>query len=452
MSSDSRALISGARPIHASSGAVYGFETGRRRIVFLVFVVYTLLILEGALRKWVFPEYQQALFFIRDPFVLLIYLYATVYAIRPRGWAFQSGIVLAVCALILIPIQLIFTDAPLLVLLYGWRNYFFYVPLAFVIGETFQSEDLDRMARFTLLLAVPIAVLVYIQFLSLPEAFINKAVTDDALVFVVVEDVVRTTGTFSFTAGQSLFVGSIFAMMLSCWTARPEARPVGGAILIVVSVAVIANLALSGSRTAFIVCALVVLMTPVVAMRMEGWKALRALLWPSVVVSVGIVIFVYLFDASFDAINERRISADEEQDLVQRALDGFYAFTDDLLDVPILGHGIGLGTNAGAVIAIGASEFRLGEHENSRIIQECGAIFGSAYIFYRLALFLHLAIGALKATRRTQNPLPIYLIGFIGIYILQGQMTFQGTTNGYGWLFIGFCLAANGMQNKTSHP
>ena len=39
-------------------------------------MIYWLLIFEGALRKWVFPEYQQIIFFLRDPIVLLAYIIA----------------------------------------------------------------------------------------------------------------------------------------------------------------------------------------------------------------------------------------------------------------------------------------------------------------------------------------------------------------------------------------
>ena len=64
------------------------------------------------------------------------------------------------------------------------------------------------------------AVLVYYQFGSAPDSFINKNVVDDTFVFRVVGDIVRTTGTFSFTAGYSLFVVSVVAIVAASWTVR----------------------------------------------------------------------------------------------------------------------------------------------------------------------------------------------------------------------------------------
>ena len=42
-------------------------ELKRRRLIFLISTAYWLLIFEGVLRKWVAPEFQRALFFLRDP-------------------------------------------------------------------------------------------------------------------------------------------------------------------------------------------------------------------------------------------------------------------------------------------------------------------------------------------------------------------------------------------------
>jgi hypothetical protein len=45
----------------------------RRLAIRLIFLAYGLFLIEGALRKWAFPEFQQALFLLRDPIVFLIY-------------------------------------------------------------------------------------------------------------------------------------------------------------------------------------------------------------------------------------------------------------------------------------------------------------------------------------------------------------------------------------------
>ena len=58
-------------------------ERARKWIVTLIFIVYWLLIFEGALRKWALPEAHSILFFIRDPFVLAAY----VLTVKYKLWA-----------------------------------------------------------------------------------------------------------------------------------------------------------------------------------------------------------------------------------------------------------------------------------------------------------------------------------------------------------------------------
>jgi hypothetical protein len=57
-------------------------------------------------------------------------------------------------------------------------------------------------------------------------------------------------------------------------------------------------------------------------------------------------------------------------------------------------------------------------------------------------LTVWLAKEALAATRRSGHPLPWLLFAFVGVIMVNGQITANGTDNGYGWLFTGFCLAA----------
>jgi hypothetical protein len=47
------------------------YEADRRRLCNVIVLIYYLLILEGALRKWIAPGYQKELFFVRDPFYFL---------------------------------------------------------------------------------------------------------------------------------------------------------------------------------------------------------------------------------------------------------------------------------------------------------------------------------------------------------------------------------------------
>jgi len=59
-----------------------------------------------------------------------------------------------------------------------------------------------------------------------------------------------------------------------------------------------------------------------------------------------------------------------------------------------------------------------------------------------------LGMGAIRATSRSSNPLPLALFAVMGPVILIWYICHIGTINGYGWIFAGFCLAANKLGTR----
>jgi len=173
-------------------------EALRKNIVRLCFVIYWLLIFEGALRKWAFPSLASVLFFIRDPFLLLVYLMA-LRGPLPKGWRVLSfGCLVAALYCYLAGVQVLLGYSTLSVAAYGLHNYFLYFPLAWMIYTYFNAKDVQRLLRQTLFVAVPIAVLVAVQFVSSPDAVINKGTSQAGEgVFIVVEGIVRPYGTLT---------------------------------------------------------------------------------------------------------------------------------------------------------------------------------------------------------------------------------------------------------------
>src|SRR6266446_7405819 len=188
-------------------------ERRRRWMAGLILSIYVLLIFEGVLRKWVFPEWGRWLFFVRDPLVIMVYVLALGHRMTPRKSVFlMTGLLLAGLSVPLIALQYSFAPSGFSWLLaaYGWRNYFLYLPLAFFVARYFELADVERLIRWTLWVSVPIAVLVYLQFLAPASAPVNQGLgTRDDLLYRnggVAFDVVRTYGTFTSSPGQNAFI------------------------------------------------------------------------------------------------------------------------------------------------------------------------------------------------------------------------------------------------------
>ena len=440
-----------------SNGLSSSRERARRRFVLTVFAVYLLVIFEGSLRKYVAPQLGQYIFFIRDPFVIYALALAAANGLWPRNHAFLNlSLMMGAFGLLLFAVQCVIfgLDATRLILgAYGWRAYFLYVPLAFLIGVNFSAEDLKRFGRLTLFLAIPIAVLVFVQFFSSPNAPINVGVAEDkSLQFEsvgVTVDRIRTTGPFTSTQGQAQFTTLAFVfVMAAVLTSR---RTVSVPLLAASGAATLTCLALSNSRGTMLACGLVLLFAAGLALNGRGaaLKA-KALLIPGALLGIALLLYPIIFPEGYESFTSRWSSAAAAESnltggVFGRAVLGLLIFTRILDDVPPLGFGLGYGGNASLILGAvvdGVKPGLLAEADFSRQIVDLGPLFGVGYIAFRLVLLAWLARHVLIATRFGANALPMLLFAYAGNQILAGQITGHGSINGFAWIATGLCIAA----------
>ena len=442
-------------------------EGHRRLIVRLIFTIYLLLIFEGALRKWVAPQLGKPLFFIRDPFVLAIYILVFSKRIRFRRGFLEIGCLFGALGLILIVGQHILATReeellPPVLSAYGWRNYFFYLPLAFIVGRYLDSRDLGRLTQMTSLIALAMSGMVIIQFSSGPNASINKGSSDNAneVYFnqTLPEGHVRASGTFTSNTGLTSFAASAVAFALSLWLTSRRSRSLSFYLLLLCATGgAVTCLAFSGSRGAFVWAALIAVMAVAGLSLSSERLGLRAGILISVLVASGAAVVPVLFPDTIRVFAQRWSEGDilEQQSygsngILGRMVYELFDFHLLLSDTPPQGYGLGsagnaawqLGTRAEVVTFYDPAQIGAAESDWGRHILELGPIFGCLFILYRVAFTIWLAKEALAATRRSGNPLPWLLFAFVSIIMLNGQITANGTENGYGWLFTGFCLAA----------
>jgi hypothetical protein len=433
-------------------------ERARRKLVVLITLIYLLLIFEGALRKWVLPSMGQALFFVRDPFVLLTYWLAFRHGFFPRGNAFLvTGVVFGFLAVLLSAAQILTAagkmDGLLLLAGYGWRNYFLYIPLAFVIGNVLQRPDLERIVKLTLILAVPTAILVFLQFISPLDAPINVGFGGKGMQFIgntLNQHHTRTMGFFTSDVGQKGFIVSAFAMALALWLAQAKRRFMKYWMLLPATAAVLSCLAVSGSRGSMVHCGIVMIAAMLCAVLVRsGGVSARAVVWPAVIGVAAVTLYPVLFPEGYTAFMGRWNAAAIEETrnsglgIIGRALYGFVDFFTLFGDVPILGYGLGLAGNASITLGIEIPGFTgWAETDWARHMVDLGPFVGILFIVYRIAFTVWLGLHCLRGARRTGEPLPILLFAFVGIDLLYGQIAGHGSVNGYTWLFTGFCLAA----------
>src|SRR5712691_1504511 len=179
-------------------------EKARTRVRQLLWVFFWLLLLEGALRKWIVPRWSDPLLVVRDPVVILIYLYAIRGRVFPRnGWTVVL-LVLGFISLATTFIQLWPYAPPAKVFLvggFGFRSNFFQLPLIFIMASVLRPADVKKIGWWTLVLLLPMSLLMVAQFRAAPDAFVNRTAGGGSEIMMSALGKVRTSGTFTFVIG-----------------------------------------------------------------------------------------------------------------------------------------------------------------------------------------------------------------------------------------------------------
>lgn len=417
-------------------------EDTRRKIVVIVLVILWMVVLEGAVRKWFAPGLSKPLLFIKDPLVLVVYYLALQNGLIPRDSGFlKVGLVLSVLFVLLGAMHCVGIPLPAAVAIYGWRLYFFLIPLAFVIGECFTGKDLKTMLKHSMIMVVINGLLCVVQSRLPPSHWINTTVADTAIfVYGEGEGIARASGTFSFTYGHEIFAASTVPMILALWLTPASQRGMSFKLLAFYSLCGLANVLLDGNRGVFLFIAINLLAC------LPGYWYLRdprlrkrALMLPFIACGIGALMYLSVFASSMQAMTHRIVTTEEGESSVERIFMQFGQAGTIMRKGDILGAGLGLGSGGGQSLVGIACPY---EYEIPRLMWESGVL-GLAYLLYRCALTAHIGVDSLQASVRASNLLPLLLFSFVVQMLPVGQMTSNATCVYYGWLFAGFCLAAN---------
>jgi len=433
-----------------------------RAVRILIWTYLVLLVVEGALRKWALPRFSDPLLIIRDPVVLGIYIFAMrARLFRLNAYLVSVGVIalLAFIATIItlypyLPLQVIF-----LVDGYGFRSDFLHLPLIFVMAEALDLEDVKKIGRWTLLLAVPIAALMVLQFKASPDSFINKTVgLGEGMQLSTAGGKIRPPATFSFIAGPIFYLSATAAFVIYGALNR-AVYPAW--LLLAGSGAVVTGVIVSGSRGCVLAVGLVALAILVIlVVRPSAMNKIAGTLLALAVVGFLVGLFASrlpFLKEGMDVLSERFTTSAEAAEttvvggLVERVIDGFTEPFKYVFKIPLTGYGLGLGTSGGARFLVGQGGLLFSENEWIRIIAESGAILGLGFIIWRIALTVKLFIVSLRALKAGEV-LSVLLFATALLGTVNGQLG-QPTTLGFTMALAGLCLAAaNFSEDVTNAP
>jgi len=423
----------------------------QRKVQLLLWTYFWLLIFEGALRKWVVPDLSDSLLVVRDPVALLAIWYGWPYLVREsvRIWLIP---LLAIAGLGFV-LALTVGHGDIVTAAYGTRILVLHFPLIFLFGTVFTRDDLWAFGKVFLVLVIPMTFLIAAQYSLPPDHFLNIAPGGEGSAgFSGAMGKMRPPGTFSFISGLASFYGLAAAFFAGWLTSGP--RPLPRWIWLSAAGMVFA-LPLSISRTLFFHYGLVASFA-VLASALAG-RAVKSLLAGCLVLvllAAGISQFELFQEAQVVFLDRwekaQRSDAPDEGIagiLVNRiggSIAQAFAMSDD---VQLLGMGIGLATNVGAVRAVGAKGFLVAEGAWPATVGELGPILGFALIAWRVMLAFKLALLAYRQAL-LKNTMPLILGGITLQGLVIGQ-TSQPTGLGFLVLAAGLMLAACNAGNRA---
>lgn len=437
----------------AAAVQLAAYEPARRLAVRLAFLFYVLLLAEGPLRKWVLPGASNALVFLRDPVMAALLCACARMHLTAAAAKAQRGfglvlLLFGACA----TGQLATGDVPPLVLLAGLRNYFFFVPLAWIVGTAFQPADYARWLRLNLLLAGPVALLVVAQYRAPPGAFINAAPGGDTDgVFLLVADVVRPYGLFSFTLGHSVFAAWMMGVALAAAVA-PRQFGFGAPLVAVGGLGAVVMGAFSGSRTTLLLAGTVLATVAVaVAVGRDRVARSRAMIGGGLLLGLAGMTAVIVPDLVANLAERQDTAVASEGGTEARIGQVLTQFASQMDAVPTLGFGLGAGTNVANYLANGRTDRVLAEYELTRIVQELGPFFGLILIGLRWALAAGLAGATLRAARRG-NLQPACTLGLVVPLLLVHDVTLQNSMIGIAWFAVGILVSTLRLEGAAAEP
>ena len=415
----------------------------------LIWMYIFLLMFEGVLRKWLLPGLSDPLLVVREPFLVLIYLMALGRGAFPlNGYVGALTVIGAIAAFTGITVG----SRDPLVTAYGFDSMFFHLPLIFVIPKVMTRDDVVKIGRFLLLLTFPMVVIMVIQFRSLPDAIINCGAGGGigsqmrgAL------GKIRPPGFFTFITGASQFLALASAFLIfGLWKKGIYSKflILGAGIAIAVSAVVsTSRLALGGIGLVFVMVGIIV------AYDRKSMNNVLGMLVP-----IGLVLVVVtnldIFDEGREVFEARLQEAGDSgiglvgtaSNWTARAFGDFYGGFLAMKSAPILGAGLGVGTNVGARVLSGSLGFLLAEGEWARVVLELGPILAMPYLLIRI-LFCGMLFSTAARGARAGNALPMLLFGSCALLMLNGQFS-QTSTLGFAVIGAGLCLAAANLSRE----
>jgi hypothetical protein len=431
-----------------------------RRAVYAAMVVA---LFEGAIRKWIFPQGSELVYFLKDIFLLGAYIKFFMFPDPDvQAWKLKIPGTLIACVVLILILTGAFNPnigSPILAA-YGLKIYLWYIPLGFMMPLLFKNEEHMTTILFRYsLFAIPICLLGAAQFVAGPDSWLNvyaasafKEMSHVATFGAGQAEIARITGTFSYISGHAVFVQFFFILSICLFTSLSDKRR--WVLLLGNMPLLMANGLMAGSRGAvfsILLFGAVIGMVSSVSKVGKSKNTFVYLMIGTAVVIMGVSIF---FKKAYQAFETRRENTGDTT--TGRMMYPIHSVFAAAKEVDITGFGIGMSHPAvqalrnGFRIPSAKKRCPLYDAETGQVLAELGWIGFIMWYGFRILIVLH----CWEAYRRAPPSLFRSLaLGFFcyHLLLLTGSFVLNHTANIFGCAAWGFCLIPK-LQSLVRQP
>lgn len=412
------------------------------------------------MRKWLFPQMSDLIYFLKDFVLLGAYLRYFIFPTSQERFFIKRNfiyiLILLLAGWILFQAFNPSLGSPFVGIL-GIRGYLLYIPLIWLIPNLFQSEaELQRFLRNYLLLTIPVCLLGVAQFFSPPGSPINVYVpvegVDPEAVVTFGQEVTRArvTGTFSYIAGHSAYLSFCYSLLLVLLAREQTQR--WRWIYAFETLLVVANAFMTGSRSVIL---FIVLFSGIyfglksIKHPGEMFKTVGRIILPSMAIVVAAMIW---FQPAMDAFWTRAATS---EDVNNRILDSFTqvgAYSQFSQYKGLDGYGAGATHQAAPIVR---SLFNLPpgealpatEGETGRVFLELGPI--GFLLWYGLRLTLIIALGSLFLQLKRPLLKDLALAACLTqLILITGHLVFHHTFLPHFWFLSSFIFLLPRLEQQ----
>ncbi|MGF6774152.1 hypothetical protein P3T18_006666 [Paraburkholderia sp. GAS199] len=409
----------------------------------LVVFVILVAVCEGAVRKWFVPSLSSPLLALRDlAAIVLVLRAAALHRYSAMPLLTQCLVLWSFCVLMWGALQLVVVQGPLVLYFLGLRFWLLYLWFALAMACSLSTGEVVKVIRLMIALSVLMLPLAVMQHFSAPSSPLNvQPDTDEEEIFRVSADIVRVSGTFTFTMGYACFIAAVAPFAMSTvWNGKALYRRKWFAMVAFFAVSV--GTLISGSRASIMFFgALLAIQTVGSFAGAKSGKALVFAIAKTLIAVLALCATLFIFSDALVATQERFSDAAAQEDVMGRIETELLGEPASRKDINFIGHGLGAGTNAGSVLLTGERTFELAESEPARVLLEMGFV-GFAWLLIKCTIFsLGLARSVSRLTRLGET-LPMMLWATAAYGMSSWPISGQVSANAFGYIVLGLALCS----------